>query len=174
MQRNCHEFIAYENLVGSTSQRRRPRPPAGPRRQAARGGTSQVAAALPLVLRALKVLSEREVTPQLGLLKSTLLQLDSTFSERNYGAGQLPRLHGEGGADRRRRAEARRPQHAGRGGGGQRGCGRGGRWPRGAAPQSAGVGRTWLAGRAIGPRRCRPTSEADTDDEDEAHAGCRR
>jgi hypothetical protein len=40
-------------------------------------------------MRALKVLSEREVTPQLGLLKSTLLQLDSTFSERNYGAGSF-------------------------------------------------------------------------------------
>jgi len=41
------------------------------------------------VLRALKVLSEREVTPQLGLLKSTLLQLDSTFSEREYGASSF-------------------------------------------------------------------------------------
>ena len=37
--------------------------------------------------RALKVLADREVTPQLGLLKSTLLQLDSTFSERDYGTG---------------------------------------------------------------------------------------
>ena len=44
---------------------------------------------LPLVKRALKVLSEREVAPQLGLLKSTLLQLDSTFSEREYGAGSF-------------------------------------------------------------------------------------
>jgi hypothetical protein len=35
------------------------------------------------------VLSEREVSPQLGLLKSTLLQLDSTFSERSYGAGSF-------------------------------------------------------------------------------------
>jgi hypothetical protein len=35
----------------------------------------------------LKVLTDREVSPQLGLLKSTLLQLDSTFSERDYGAG---------------------------------------------------------------------------------------
>ena len=40
-------------------------------------------------MRALKVLSDREVTPQLGLLKSTLLQLDSTFSEREYGAGSF-------------------------------------------------------------------------------------
>ena len=39
--------------------------------------------------RALKVLSEREVSPQLGLLKSTLLQLDSTFSERDYGASSF-------------------------------------------------------------------------------------
>ena len=44
---------------------------------------------MPLVTRALKVLSEREVSPQLGLLKSTLLQLDSTFSERTYGAGSF-------------------------------------------------------------------------------------
>src|SRR5262249_41449638 len=40
----------------------------------------------PLVRRALKILNDREVSPQLGLLKSTLLQLDSTFSERDYGA----------------------------------------------------------------------------------------
>jgi hypothetical protein len=41
------------------------------------------------VRRALKILSDREVSPQLGLLKSTLLQLDSTFSERTYGAGSF-------------------------------------------------------------------------------------
>jgi uncharacterized protein (TIGR00288 family) len=87
MQRNCHEFIAYENLVGASGG-------GGRGRQQERGGrttigSTAVTAALPLVLRALKVLSDREVTPQLGLLKSTLLQLDSTFSERNYGAGSF-------------------------------------------------------------------------------------
>ena len=86
MQRNCHEFIAYENLVGSSGRQ--------PGRAAERGkpassGTSEIAKALPLVKRALKVLSDREVAPQLGLLKSTLLQLDSTFSEREYGAGSF-------------------------------------------------------------------------------------
>jgi hypothetical protein len=35
----------------------------------------------------LKILADREVAPQLGPLKSTVLQLDSTFSERDYGAG---------------------------------------------------------------------------------------
>jgi hypothetical protein len=35
------------------------------------------------------VLERREVRPQLGLLKSTMLQLDSTFSERAYGAGSF-------------------------------------------------------------------------------------
>jgi hypothetical protein len=45
--------------------------------------------AIPLVNRALAVLTEREVSPQLGLLKSTLLQLDSTFSERSFGAGSF-------------------------------------------------------------------------------------
>src|SRR5262245_20017298 len=86
MQRNCHEFIAYENLLGAGRAAARPHGRAGAR-PAASGG--RVAPALPLVKRALKVLSEREVTPQLGLLKSTLLQLDSTFSERDYGAGSF-------------------------------------------------------------------------------------
>src|SRR4051794_13047376 len=83
MQRNCHEFIAYENLVGSRRPAERGRP-SGP-------GQSQapIEQVVPLVRRALKVLIDREVSPQLGLLKSTLLQLDSTFSERTYGAGSF-------------------------------------------------------------------------------------
>jgi uncharacterized LabA/DUF88 family protein len=89
MQRNCHEFIAYENLMGSAAPAK---PDGGRRRQA--GGQPRVERtpiehAVPLVRRALAVLSEREVSPQLGLLKSTLLQLDSTFSERSYGAGSF-------------------------------------------------------------------------------------
>ena len=79
MQKNCHEFIAYENLV-----RRRDIAP-GPKRENGPGAPVEVTKAIPLVKRALKVLSDREVSPQLGLLKSTLLQLDSTFSERDYG-----------------------------------------------------------------------------------------
>src|SRR4051812_43573583 len=84
MQKNCHEFIAYENLVNISK----------PARQTERGGKpdksdGRITKSLPLVKRALKVLSEREVTPQLGLLKSTLLQLDSTFSERDYGASSF-------------------------------------------------------------------------------------
>ena len=83
LQRNCHEFIAYENLGGSRPARTSDR---GGRPAAAAGDISK---ALPIVMRALKVLSDREVTPQLGLLKSTLLQLDSTFSEREYGASSF-------------------------------------------------------------------------------------
>ena len=56
---------------------------AGPHESA---GTQSLDQAVPLVTRALKVLIDREVSPQLGLLKSTLLQLDSSFSERDYGA----------------------------------------------------------------------------------------
>ena len=81
MQKNCHEFIAYENLVGV----RKPSV-AGPRRENGAGAPADVSKITPLVKRALKVLADREVSPQLGLLKSTLLQLDSTFSERDYGA----------------------------------------------------------------------------------------
>ena len=86
MQRNCHEFIAYENLPGVTSSA--PAAGGGARRSSGRD-RAPIEQALPLVTRALKVLSEREVSPQLGLLKSTLLQLDSTFSERTYGAGSF-------------------------------------------------------------------------------------
>ena len=83
MQRNCHEFIAYENLVGGS------RRTADRGRQSASASQASIEQAVPLVRRALKVLSDREVSPQLGLLKSTLLQLDSTFSERTYGAGSF-------------------------------------------------------------------------------------
>ena len=81
MQRNCHEFIAYENLVGSRRS--------ADRRQVGPVSQAPIDQALPLVRRALKVLSDREVSPQLGLLKSTLLQLDSTFSERTYGVSSF-------------------------------------------------------------------------------------
>jgi uncharacterized LabA/DUF88 family protein len=83
LQKNCHEFIAYENLIGAQSGTRKVhgKTPATSR--------AQLKNAIPLMRRALKVLSDREVSPQLGLLKSTLLQLDSTFSERDYGAGSF-------------------------------------------------------------------------------------
>ena len=83
MQKNCHEFIAYEHLLGA---RRASGSGSGRSRASTGPTTADAAKALPLVKRALKVLADREVTPQLGLLKSTLLQLDSTFSERDYGA----------------------------------------------------------------------------------------
>jgi uncharacterized LabA/DUF88 family protein len=83
MQRNCHEFIAYENLVGG----RRGSSDRG--RQTSPSTQAPIDQAVPLVRRALKVLTDREVTPQLGLLKSTLLQLDSTFSERTYGVSSF-------------------------------------------------------------------------------------
>ncbi len=93
MQKNCTEFIAYENVVGrggsasrATHDRTRPATPG------VGGGVGQamnIDAIVPLVRRALKVLADREVTPQLGLLKSTLLQLDSSFSERDYGVSSF-------------------------------------------------------------------------------------
>jgi uncharacterized LabA/DUF88 family protein len=85
LQRNCHEFIAYENLAGAGASSRRH---VGREAPSARASAS-IEQAIPLVDRALKVLLERDVSPQLGLLKSTLLQLDSTFSERSFGAGSF-------------------------------------------------------------------------------------
>ena len=83
LQRNCHEFIAYENLSGVRKQAiRSGRPMPTP-------ASLPIAQAVPVVRRALKILADREVSPQTGLLKSTLLQLDSTFSERTYGASSF-------------------------------------------------------------------------------------
>ena len=83
LQRNCYEFIAYENLAGIRKAAvKGGRAPAAP-------AAAPIAQAFPIVRRALKILADREVSPQTGLLKSTLLQLDSTFSERNYAASSF-------------------------------------------------------------------------------------
>lgn len=87
LQRNCHEFISYENLLKAEEVSRAPRASRAQRRAAS--DSRPLAAALPNVERVLKILAEREVAPQVGLLKSTLLQLDPTFSERDYGAGSF-------------------------------------------------------------------------------------
>lgn len=83
LQRNCHEFIAYENLLaGSRSARSQ-------QSRGSAGGRLPLAQGLEQVQRALKILADRGVEPQLGPLKSTLLQLDSTFSERDYGVSSF-------------------------------------------------------------------------------------
>ncbi len=85
MQKNCTEFIAYENIVPD----RRPSPKQERDDRPRSSSTQPIEQAVPLVKRALKVLADREVSPQLGLLKSTLLQLDSSFSERDYGVSSF-------------------------------------------------------------------------------------
>jgi uncharacterized protein (TIGR00288 family) len=104
LQQNCHEFVSYESLLSDAdrgqSRERPPRPqgPAGeqqPGRDRPQGGQRMrpapldLAQAMPLVERALQVLERRAVQPQLGLLKSTMLQLDSAFTEKAYGANSF-------------------------------------------------------------------------------------
>ena len=104
LQKNCHEFVSYESIIDEVrpprpqaqpqerqAQERQPqqqqdRPPRG---QQPRRAALELAQAMPLVERALGVLERREVRPQLGLLKSTMLQLDSTFNEKAYGASSF-------------------------------------------------------------------------------------
>jgi uncharacterized LabA/DUF88 family protein len=92
LQRNCTEFIAYENLLKANNSIEG-RPLRSTRRVDASARvvseTRGLSEALPNIQRAIKILADRGVSPQLGLLKSTLLQLDSTFSERDYGAGSF-------------------------------------------------------------------------------------
>jgi uncharacterized protein (TIGR00288 family) len=102
LQQNCFEFISYESLL-SDGDRGQPREQRPPRQQGGepqsrdrqQGGQRQrpapldLAQAMPLVERALQVLERRAVQPQLGLLKSTMLQLDSAFTEKAYGANSF-------------------------------------------------------------------------------------
>jgi len=104
LQKNCHEFISYESMLDDSRSSRQPQPqqagqhppqpgervrPNGDQRQGGKRPVLDLHQAMPLVERALQVLERREVRPQLGLLKSTMLQLDSSFSERAYGAGSF-------------------------------------------------------------------------------------
>src|ERR1051326_6280892 len=108
LQKNCHEFIAYESVIDDRprgdrqerhqredrSQERHDRPAQQPHQQKQQQPhnkrvTLDLVQAMPLVERALGVLERREVRPQLGLLKSTMLQLDSTFNEKAYGASSF-------------------------------------------------------------------------------------
>jgi len=104
LQKNCHEFVAYESIIDYPGSRReqsreqgqpqgqpyaeRPQQPPQSKPQHKRVALD-LAQSMPLVERALGVLERREVRPQLGLLKSTMLQLDSTFNEKAYGASSF-------------------------------------------------------------------------------------
>jgi uncharacterized protein (TIGR00288 family) len=111
LQQNCHEFISFESLMSDapvssmppvSQEPRQQRPPRGDRpdrqdrqdrqdrgERRQRPAPLELGQAMPLVERALQVLERRAVQPQLGLLKSTMLQLDPAFNERAYGASSF-------------------------------------------------------------------------------------
>ena len=87
LQRNCHEFISYESLLDQSSPCSRRG--GGPSQRGRSGRSLPLSQAIPLINRALSALDRRGAQPQLGLLKSTVLQLDSSFTERDYGASSF-------------------------------------------------------------------------------------
>ncbi|MEO7143122.1 MAG: NYN domain-containing protein [Bryobacteraceae bacterium] len=113
LQQNCHEFISFESLLPESERAEAPRHEVRrdkdgkdiakepgkdngqtnkerpKHQQRGRPAPLELTQAMPLVERALQVLERREVQPQLGLLKSTMLQLDPTFSEKAYGSGSF-------------------------------------------------------------------------------------
>ncbi len=99
LQRNCHEFISYESLLDLLPRSRRGGSPRSGRPQAARTALP-LKQALSLLERALTALDVRGVQPQLGLIKSTMLQLDPAFAERDYGvsvfSGLMEKLEEQG------------------------------------------------------------------------------
>ncbi len=81
---------AAAGSAGGSCRRKGPPPQQQPQQRPPQSAVAlDLAQAMPLVERALGVLERREVRPQLGLLKSTMLQLDSTFNEKAYGAGSF-------------------------------------------------------------------------------------
>ncbi|MBI4442512.1 MAG: NYN domain-containing protein [Acidobacteria bacterium] len=88
LQKNCREFISYESLL-SSGQPHRGGGGRGAQRSTKPGPALPLSNVTALLYRALEVLARREVQPQLGLLKSTMLQLDSSFTERDYGASSF-------------------------------------------------------------------------------------
>ena len=142
LQQNCHEFISYESLLSDgggspqqlsvpESRQDQPRQERPDRRdrfdkkeRRARPAPLELAQSMPLVERALQVLERRGVQPQLGLLKSTMLQLDPAFTEKAYGAnsfsefveklkkGEFVNVSGQGGRyviERKASAQPERP-----------------------------------------------------------------
>ena len=112
LQKNCHEFVAYESVMDdkprssgyqqsqqhlhgdrgekpAQQEKQQQQPQQQQQRPPHKRVALDLAQAMPLVERALGVLERREVRPQLGLLKSTMLQLDSTFNEKAYGASSF-------------------------------------------------------------------------------------
>ena len=87
LQRNCHEFISYESLLDQSSPCSRRG--GGPSQRGRSGRSLPLSQAIPLINRALSALDRRGAQPQLGLLKSTVLQLDSSFTERDYGSSSF-------------------------------------------------------------------------------------
>ena len=111
LQQNCHEFISYESLIGYDRKPDSRREPASKdkdkdqdkekdkdkdgkekrgRRRKPQG--LDLARSVPLIKRTLQVLERRNVQPQLGLLKSTMLQLDARFTERDFGVSSFSEL----------------------------------------------------------------------------------
>ena len=90
LQRNCHEFISYESLLED-------HPPPSKRgavsgQRGRRRRSLPLSQAVALINRALQALDRRGAQPQLGLLKSTVLQLDPAFTERDYGVSSFSGL----------------------------------------------------------------------------------
>ena len=104
LQRNCHEFIAYENLVGVRAAAAKQRPA-----DAGAGARSApIAQALPLVRRALKILADREVSPQTRPAQEHAAAARLDVLRAQLRRVVVPRLRREAGAGRPRAAEARR------------------------------------------------------------------
>ncbi len=114
LQQNCHEFVSYESLLSDADRggEARDRPPRqqqagqlahGGRRPGSPNRVGSASGPRRWIWRKrcrwwsapCKCWSARAVQPQLGLLKSTMLQLDSAFTEKAYGANSFFRFRRE-------------------------------------------------------------------------------
>ena len=90
MQRNCHEFIAYENLVGSA-----PLAPIAAARADRRASQASIEQAVPLVRRALKVLSRSRGLAAARAAEEHAAAARLDVLRADLRRGQLPRFRAE-------------------------------------------------------------------------------
>ena len=110
MQKNCHEFIAYENLVS-----RKPTAPgrALAARAASAASPADVAKAIPLVKRALKVLTRSRGVAAARPVEEHAAAARLDVLRARLRRQHVPRFHREGRQNRVRHASPFRPQHDG-------------------------------------------------------------
>ena len=165
MQKNCHEFIAYENLIRQPSRRQPRRRRAASAAAASRAApapltTAPVSKAFPLVTRALQAADRPRGDAAAGPAEEHAAAARLDVLRARLRRVELPRLRREAGRGGPRHAAQLGPQRAGRAEGGCRPARRRARRPRSRTPSAASAAGAPAAPAAMPRRTPRPSRAA--------------